>query len=590
VHENRKPAFYRRRWFLITTGLVLFAALTAGITLEYVLHNAAPILRNRVIQTLSERFNAPVELDTLDISLMKGVEVSGGGLRIPYANGAQLAPEDQPRFFLKAEHFRFHSAIRALLHSPMEVGVSHVEGFTIDLPPGPQRAQLLGPREHVGLADPTQPRTQPKVTLLVDEILCDNAKLIVEVSDPRKEPHEFDITHLALHRTHDGDLSYNFEAQLTNPVPRGLINTTGHIGPWSIENPRESPVSGDYTFINADMNTIKGIGGTLNSTGHYSGVLDHISVAGTTDTPNFSLDISDHPMPLTTKFDAYVNGTTGDTTLNSVDGMLGHTHILAKGTVMNLKGKGHDIALDATIPDGHIDDVLYLGMKSQPPVMRGGVTMHSKIHIPPGKVRVVQKIELAGTLSINNATFTNPRIQNRLDGLSVRAQGHPEDVATASSDKIAEARSNLKTTFSLGHGQMTLSKVDYTMPGVDLILDGVYSMDASAFEFKGHVRTDAKASQMVSGWKHFLLKPIDPFLSRNGAGVELPISITGQKNDVHFGLAFKDADATPEEMRQDLKAKIADGTLSKPTKPSKEEKRETQEEKKEAKAAAKTAK
>jgi hypothetical protein len=57
---------------------------------------------------------------------------------------------------------------------------------------------------------------------------------------------------------------------------------------------------------------------------------------------------------------------------------------------------------------------------------------------------------------------------------------------------------------------------------------------------------------MVTGWKSKLLKPLDPFLSRNGAGVQLPISITGQKNDVHFGLAFKGADETPEQMKADL--------------------------------------
>lgn len=585
MSETPKPALYRRRWSQITAGLLLVCALGVVVALEYVIHHAAPILRKRIIETLSERFNAPVELDTLDISLVKGVEVTGGGLRIPFANGAQLAPENKPPLFLEAKKFRFHSAVRALLHSPMEVSVIHVEGVTIDLPPGPARAQILGPREHAVAADPTQPKIKPKVALLVDEILCNDAKLIIEVADPKKEPHEFDITHLALHRTHDGDLSYDFEAQLTNPVPRGIIDTTGHVGPWMIENPRESSVRGEYTLINADMNTIKGLGGTLNSTGHYNGVLDHIGVTGTTTMPNFSLDISDHPMPLSTKFDAYVDGTTGDTTLNSVDGMLGHTHILAKGTVMNLKGKGHDIALDATIPNGRIDDVLFLGMKSQPPVMRGGVTMHSKIHVPPGKVRVAQKIELAGTLAINNATFTNQRIQGRLDGFSVRAQGHPEQADEASADKIAQAHSGLNTTFALAHGQMTLSKVDYKMPGVQLLLDGVYTMDASAFEFKGHVRTDAKPSQMVvAGWKKFLLKAADPFLGRNGAGLELPISISGQGKDVHFGLAFKDADATPEEMRADLKNKVADGTLGKSKKEIKAEKKEAKQEQKEAKA------
>jgi hypothetical protein len=75
------------------------------------------------------------------------------------------------------------------------------------------------------------------------------------------------------------------------------------------------------------------------------------------------------------------------------------------------------------------------------------------------------------------------------------------------------------------------------------------------FEFKGHVRTQATASQMVTGWKSWLLKPVDPFLKKNGAGLELPISISGTKGDVHFGLALHgSADESNQAMAKDLKS------------------------------------
>ena len=47
---------------------------------EVVLRRAAPILKGRVIETLSTRFNSRVELDDLDVSLIKGLAVSGKGL------------------------------------------------------------------------------------------------------------------------------------------------------------------------------------------------------------------------------------------------------------------------------------------------------------------------------------------------------------------------------------------------------------------------------------------------------------------------------------------------------------------------------
>jgi hypothetical protein len=43
---------------------------------------------------------------------------------------------------------------------------------------------------------------------------------------------------------------------------------------------------------------------------------------------------------------------------------------------------------------------------------------------------------------------------------------------------------------------------------------------------------------MVTGWKAILLKPVDPFFSKNGAGTELSVKVTGTKSDPHFGPDF----------------------------------------------------
>jgi hypothetical protein len=40
----------------------------------------------------------------------------------------------------------------------------------------------------------------------------------------------------------------------------------------------------------------------------------------------------------------------------------------------------------------------------------------------------------------------------------------------------------------------------------------------------------------VGGWKGKLLTPLDPFFSKNGAGTDIPIKITGTKANPHFGL------------------------------------------------------
>ena len=288
---------------------------------------------------------------------------------------------------------------------------------------------------------------------------------------------------------------------------------------------------------------------------HFYGELGNITIDGTTQTPDFSLDVSNHPVPLGTRFHAIVDGTSGDTTLAPVRATLLHSEFTAVGSVVRIKGQGHDIALDINMPHGRIEDLLQLGMKTEPPLMSGAVTMKAKLHIPPGKERVAQKLGLKGDLTIQNVEFSNAGWQDRVDGLSMRAQGKPKEAKAAGNDQKAEVASQMAVTFSLGQALMTVNALQYQIPGAQVNLDGIYSLDGNVFEFKGHVRTDAMASQMVTGWKSALLRPFDPLFKRDGAGLELPIAISGTKGDVKFGLALRSADESPKQMATQLKAK-----------------------------------
>ena len=67
-------------------------------------------------------------------------------------------------------------------------------------------------------------------------------------------------------------------------------------------------------------------------------------------------------------------------------------------------------------------------------------------------------------------------------------------------------------------------------------MTGQYSLDGNKFDFHGSLRLDAKLSQMTTGWKSILLKPVDPFFHKHGAGAEVPFKINGTKDEPHFGL------------------------------------------------------
>ncbi|MES2391367.1 MAG: hypothetical protein V4555_06990 [Acidobacteriota bacterium] len=545
---TRRPGvvvrLWRKAWVKTVLALLVLGAVGMGIAAMYVARHAEPILRKRVVETLAARFRSPVELDHLGITVLDGLQVTGTGLRILYLAG----PEEpdaaaNPVPMVTVQEFSFRTRFKDLLHSPTRVGLVHVQGLILHVPPASRRQQMFG---YSG-------KGQPKIELLVDRIVCDDAKIYIETDKPGKDPLEFDVKRVVL-RDVGAAQPFLYDAELTNPKPVGEIHATGHFGPWQSEEPRATTIDGDYSFDHADLNSIKGLGGMLSSTGHYYGQLGHVTIDGTTDTPDFSLDVSDHPLPLTTKFHAYVDGTTGDTTLDPVEGMLAHSKIVARGTVMQVHGLGHDIALTTSVPQGNVQDLLALGMKSWPPVMRGGVTVAAKLHIPPGSVPVSRKIELNGTVHISAVELTNPKLQDKIDSLSERAQGHPQDSGGAGSDKKAEVASQIMTQFVLAHSLMTFSTVDYKIPGAEVQLHGAYGMQGSVFEFKGHVRTKATASEMTTGWKAMLIKPFNKLLEKHGAGLELPIEIHGRGNDVHFGLAFGSADESQQDMAAEVKA------------------------------------
>jgi roadblock/LC7 domain-containing protein len=93
--------------------------------------------------------------------------------------------------------------------------------------------------------------------------------------------------------------------------------------------------------------------------------------------------------------------------------------------------------------------------------------------------------------------------------------------------------------FVMAHAKLMFSKLDYSLPGADVNLAGEYSLDGKQFEFEGKVRTKAELSQMVaSRWKSWLLKPVDPFFRKNGAGTEIAVKISGTKSAPKFGLNF----------------------------------------------------
>jgi hypothetical protein len=532
-HPTQAPAPRKRRRLWTILAFVLLGAGVAFLTTaEILVHRAAPIVRARVVNTLSTRFDSRVELPELDISVWKGIEVTGKGLKL-YPRALQ-SDHDQPIFAVG--QFSFRTNWWNLLRSPMHISEATLTDLEIYRPTKEQRRQLAAANP------PAQDAQRDKIEIVADEILIGTARLTLGTDKPGKSPLEFNIQSVRLDNVGAGQ-PLRFHAILVNPKPIGNIDSSGYFGPLDVHEPGNSPVRGDYSFSHADLNTIKGIGGMLSSTGKYAGRLNQITVDGTTDTPNFSLDVSgSKPVPLHTRFHAIVDGMNGNTYLQPVDAMLMHSHIVAQGAVTRAPRPGEPgqfgrrVQLDILVGPANIADMLRLAVKTDPPILRGALQLSARLDLPPGPETVPHRMHLKGRFIIRNGTFSNDKIQRDLEQLSLRGQGKPEEAKTAKIEGLHSVESQLQGNFDLEAAKMTFTGLDYSVPGAQIGLEGVYTLDGSQFDFHGVARLHAKLSQMVTGWRSLLLMPVDPFFARHSAGTEVPFTVSGTKGDPRFGL------------------------------------------------------
>ena len=110
-----------------------------------------------------------------------------------------------------------------------------------------------------------------------------------------------------------------------------------------------------------------------------------MEVDGETDTPDFQLTHFGSPLPLHSKFRAKVDGTNGDTQLESVDATLGHSHFWAQGQVVRViptadekggpLGAGHNIVLTVKVDRGRMEDFLRLTSRSGILALNGNIEL-----------------------------------------------------------------------------------------------------------------------------------------------------------------------------------------------------------------------
>jgi hypothetical protein len=489
----------------------------------------SPWAREKLIAALEERFASTVDLESLDLQLIPRFRAVGTNVVFRHQGRTDVPP------LFEIDRFTATSSLPSLLFR--RVARLELEGLTVTVARDPEESG----DETDDSAEPEGEEDAGGSGFVITTIVANGAHVEILPREAWKQPLTFDLFKLTL-RDAGRRSAMQFESVMSNPKPPGQIITSGEFGPWNGPHPRRTPLSGEYTFEDADLSVFSGISGVLSSKGAYEGVLERITVVGTTDVPDFRA--GGRPVHLRTRFRAVVDGTSGDTYLEPVDASFLSSKVLATGKVAGLPDrKGKAVALDVVVTDARVEDMVAIAVPLEgEPQLRGPIEFTTTFLLPPGSDPVVRRLQLDGRFGLENSAFAT-KVQERVNSLSMRAQGKPGERAAE------DAAADFDGEFRMNRGTLSFSRVEFTIPGAVVRLSGDYALERGELDLEGHLLMEAKVSETVTGIKSFFLKLADPFF-RDGGSTSVPIRIKGPVTDPDLGLAIGGARKAGEPRRK----------------------------------------
>ena len=456
--------------------------------------SVAALFHKRIESFLADRLRSRVEISDFRFSFLPQPTVTVSGLALYHHGRTDVPP------LIRIANLSMSPYLKSLLGRTLRFSRVELRGLEITFPPRENRA-LSPKRLGLDLAS--------KFPIFVEELDAADATITLLRAQTDKPPLVFPV-----HSLQVKDLSFDrasqFDARLTNAVPRGEIHAQGSFGPWNGEDPRTTSVNADYEFLHADLGTIKGLQGTLSSTGTFGGPIDYLDVKGSTVTPDFTLRRVDNPLELRTTFSATVDGTNGNTYLRSVEAHFLSTTLYTSGEIVDLVSavSSRTIILNAESDSARAEDLIRLAVNAKTPVLKGPVRLRARIHIPESNEDLSDRLDVTSKFLLTAGAFGDPLLQQRVDVLSRKGQGEPNNTS------ILHVPSHLEASIHSSRGVVAFPHIHYSVPGARLNIHGTYTLGAGDLDFQGELLLDASLSQTTTGIRSFLLKPLILFSVR----------------------------------------------------------------------------
>lgn len=501
----------------VVLGILLATTIAAGVGVILSARQLEPRLRDWVITTLSQSLESQVELGAVRLNWVP-LRLHADDLTVRHHGRTDVPP------LLVVKSFTVDLRLTDLWSSTVEH--VKVDGLEMTFPPkDPATGDRPLPSPDIGGTGKDN-----ATGLIVKHLTATNARVAIVPREAGKNPRVWDVIELDMKNLRSGAPA-SFTAALINPIPYGKIETTGQFGPWQSDEPAETPIAGDYTFA-ADLGTINGLEGDLSALGTMTGTIEQIETSGQTRTEKFRLtELNGDALPLTTAYQARVDGTRGDVELRRVDVRLGRSDFVARGAIEGTKGvKGKRVVLNVRSTNASLGELLRFVSRGAEPPAHGRLIVDAAFDLPQGNAPVLARLQLEGSVRADRVIFTNTLVQDKIDALSRKAQGRPADTS------IEEVASSVATRFSLRNGLFTYRGLSFAVQGATVRLAGTHSLRSKSLNLAGEVLLKARVSQTMTGFKSWLLKPFDPLFRKKGAGTRLVIRVQGTQDQPKVGL------------------------------------------------------
>ena len=197
---------------------------------------------------------------------------------------------------------------------------------------------------------------------------------------------------------------------------RGAFRVDGQFDPWNVAKIADTPVSGSYTFSDAHLDSLPGIGGTLSSQGSFAGPANALRVQGRNGNARLPREIRRASGELKDGLPGRRQLLQWRRDLADRPGAVPRhrRHHPRRYQTPQRRAAGW-LRCKSMAAEGRIEDFLWLLTAQKAPAMIGPMAVHVHVVIPGGKRPFIQRIRLQGEFKIDGATFTKPDTQAKVE-------------------------------------------------------------------------------------------------------------------------------------------------------------------------------